>query len=75
MKTKKYLLRGVGKAGRIEDGRVRRVWEVLELTQVSKAVDDLSPANPGWLRVPGTPEFKTKREAETALKRLRSRAE
>jgi|NGEPerStandDraft_6_1074524.scaffolds.fasta_scaffold08602_5 hypothetical protein len=75
MGTKRYSLRSLGEAGKIEKGRVRRLWEILELREVSEAVDDLPPTLPGWVRVSGTPHFKTKREAETALKRLQNEAE
>jgi hypothetical protein len=32
MGAKSYSLRSVGKAGKVEDGRVRRIWEILRTT-------------------------------------------
>ena len=70
MEATEYSVRSVGKAGRVSKGHLQRFWEIVQLQDLAESLEGKVPKLPTWLRVPGTPEFKTKREAEAALHRL-----
>ena len=63
----------VGRAERVENGHPRKVWQVLELreSEALEGVDGLPP-QPGWVQVPGTADFESKEDAESAMKRLQN---
>ena len=74
METKEYSVRSVGKAGKLANGNLQRFWEIVELQDLAEGLEVNLPKTPTWMRVSGTPEFKTKREAQAALEQLQKPA-
>ena len=75
MTTSKNPLRSVSRVSRGKGSRTRQVWQIVHLSEVPEGASGVSPMDPEWVQVPGTPDYRTRREAESALKQLGIAAE